>query len=98
MQGFEAFFKCSTRGAKLVYCLEEDVEEVRELAVEQGPTTKVNCTDLGHIRDMKNKCLIVSDEELLRGVDYRLKEEGGSEHDGIDLLVAYSFSNNRAYQ
>ena len=47
---------------------------------------------------MDGSCLIVTDESLMRGVDYRLKEQGSSSKtDGIDLLVAGSFSNRRAY-
>ena len=34
----------------------------------------VDCDDLTKTRDMKGKCLIVTKEELMRGVDYRLKE------------------------
>ena len=47
---------------------------------------------------MDDCCFIVTDEKLMRGVDYRLKETGDdSTTDGIDLLIASSFSNKRNY-
>ena len=48
---------------------------------------------------MRGRCLIVTDEYLMRGIDYRLKEmQAFDGEDGIDLLVACPFSNERAYQ
>ena len=48
---------------------------------------------------MHGYCLIVTDENLMRGIDYRLKEAAKHERDdGIDLLITCSFSNTRAYQ
>ena len=48
---------------------------------------------------MSGRCLIVTDEYLMRGIDYRLKETQALDgKDGIDLLVACPFSNERAYQ
>ena len=68
-------------------------------AEEHGFKVMFNCTDLGRIRSMRGWCLIVTDEYLMRGVDYRLKETQVFDgKDGIDLLVACSFSNERAYQ
>ena len=47
---------------------------------------------------MDDSCLIVTDEKLMRGVDYRLRKQGSEpESDGIDLLICASFSNKRAY-
>ena len=48
---------------------------------------------------MRGRCLVVTEEYLMRGIDYRLKEAQAFEgKDGIDLLVACHFSNERAYQ
>ena len=42
-------------------------------------------------------CLIVTEEDLMRGVDYRIGEKGDTKsNDGIDLLLAAPFSNERA--
>ena len=68
-------------------------------AEEHGFKVMFNCTDLGRIRSMRGWCLIVTDEYLMRGVDYRLQETHMLDgKDGIDLLVACPFSNTRAYQ
>ena len=54
----------------------------------------VDCEDIEAIRHIKsNECLIVSKEELMRGVDYRTLPK----KEGIDLLIARPFSNKRAY-
>lgn len=48
---------------------------------------------------MKGWCIIVSKEWLMRGIDYRIDVDKGtklSPDDGIDLLVAKMFSNERA--
>ena len=43
---------------------------------------------------MNGYCIIVTDDELMRGVDYRLKENQVLEDDdGIDLLIACPFKN-----
>ena len=47
---------------------------------------------------MEGVCLIVTDEELMRGIDYRLKKTEGSKNDGIDLLIMRSFSTKRAVE
>ena len=47
---------------------------------------------------MRGKCLVVTKEWLMRGIDYRLKDLDLSAADGIDLLLAASFSNQRMYQ
>ena len=52
------------------------------------------------IRKMRNVCLVVTDENLLRGIDFRFSTDDdmiASENDGIDLLLARPFSNHRAF-
>ena len=44
---------------------------------------------------MSNACLIVTDPELMRGIDYRAAIGKDTESDGIDLLVARSFNSPR---
>ena len=58
----------------------------------------LNCEDLSSLRSMEGKCLIVTREELMRGVDYRLASTTGRAVDGIDLLVMRSFSSQRAVE
>ena len=50
------------------------------------------------VRSLKNVCVVITIEELMRGIDYRFSTEvPQSETDGIDLLIAKSFSNHRAF-
>ena len=95
----EEFFAVAKRGAKLVFCCAGKVLKVTQQAGDRNYKVIQDCRDLSRIRDMHGHCLIVTDESLMRGVDYRLKEEVLHDAtDGIDLLVACSFSNSRAYQ
>ena len=64
-----------------------------EAAAARGFKVQIDCEDLAVIRAMEGMCLIVTGEELMRGVDYRLKRTEGSKNDGIDLLVMRSFSS-----
>ena len=64
-----------------------------EAAAARGFKVQIDCEDLAVIRAMEGMCLIVTDEELMRGIDYRLKRTEGSKNDGIDLLVMRSFSS-----
>ena len=64
----------------------------------KGLDPVIDCEDLSVIRALERKCLIVTDEELMRGIDYRLKKTEGSKDDGIDLLVMRSFSSKRAVE
>ena len=48
------------------------------------------------VRSMTKTCWVITDEELMRGIDYRVntgEQELQSENNGIDLLLARSFSN-----
>ena len=67
-----------------------------DAAEEKGFLPLVDCDDLSSLRSMEGKCLIVTREELMRGVDYRLASTTGRAVDGIDLLVMRSFSSQRA--
>ena len=64
-----------------------------EAAVARGFKVQIDCEDLAVIRAMEGRCLIVTYEKLMRGIDYRLKRTEGSKNDGIDLLVMRSFSS-----
>ena len=99
MEDIEQFFAAAERGAKLVFCSAGKVLQVTQQARDKKFEVFIDCRDLTRIRDMHGYCLIVTDESLMRGVDYRLKEEVLHDAtDGIDLLVACSFSNSRAYK
>ena len=96
---FDDFFKTARRGAKLIWCTNEMVEAAAALAHKHGLKYEVDCNELARIRDMHGWCLIVTKKNLMRGVDYRLKQTEMFEgEDGIDLLVARPFRNTRAYQ
>ena len=46
------------------------MEELTDMALKNF-TVHVNCTDLAGFRHLTSKdCLIVTDEDLMRGVDY----------------------------
>ena len=97
----EHFFSTSTRGAKLVWCTAGKVLKVTQQARDANLKVIQDCKDLSIIRAMSGYCIIVTNEELMRGVDYRLKETQllqDEDYDGIDLLIACPFSNSRAYQ
>ena len=99
VDSFEAFFEQSNRCAKLVWCTPGKMLLTEEKATEAGFKVFRNCENLDYIRNMRGRCLIVTDEYLMRGIDYRLKETQAFDgKDGIDLLVACPFSNERAYQ
>ena len=92
------FFQIAKHRAKLVFCSAGKVLKVTQQAVDKNFKIIQDCKDLARIRDMHGYCLIVTDESLMRGIDYRLQErEKCMEEDGIDLLVACSFSNTRAF-
>ena len=53
---------------------------------------EVNCTELDKIRNMRGRCLIATESNLMRGVDYRVGEkEAFDEKDGIDLFLGVPF-------
>ncbi len=57
----------------------------------QTKGTEVNCEQLKVIRNLdKDNVLVVTKEELMRGVDYRCTT-------GIDLLIAKEMSSDRAF-
>ena len=88
--------KCKS---KLIFCEDEDFEEIRAL-LPDGFNLMLNITEdeIGVIRRLKDMCVVITDEELMRGIDYRFSTEiPQSETEGIDLLVARSFSSYRAY-
>ena len=53
------------------------MNDVKEVAESKGFNVHIDCEDLAVIRGMQNVCLIISEEELMRGVDYRLKNTEG---------------------
>ena len=99
MKDIEAFFDASERSAKLIWCTPEQEEVVAKLAVSADYKPKVNCTDLDLIRNMYGYCLIVTESDLMRGIDYRTGKTGETKNnDGIDLLIACPFGNQCEFQ
>ena len=76
---------------KLIYVDENQVENLEKLAIEKGLKVITNTEDMNIIRAVGTRCLIVSKEEYMRGVDYRSTY-------GIDLMIAKQLSNKRAYE
>ena len=63
------------RSALIIFTTESAVKDIKEQVESTNAYVPLeDYDDLTKIRDMKGKCLIVTKEELMRGVDYRLKE------------------------
>ena len=66
------------------------------MAVNWGYTVRVNHKEIEDLRNLTaDDCLIVTELELMRGVDYRIKKDGKTT--GIHLLLARDFPHTRAY-
>ena len=95
MPNFAAFFADSKRRSKLIFAKQGDVEVIKGLA-QMDFDVRVNDSAMSTVRNMAGKCLIVTDEGKMRGLDYRLQDSAAHEEkDGIDLLIATSFSTTR---
>ena len=92
------FIENQLRKGCLVFADDTNLECVQQEAKKKFGIVKTNCEDITQIRAMDDCCLIVTDEKLMRGVDYRLKEKGSDPiSDGIDLLITAPFSNKMAH-
>ena len=80
--------------ARLIYCDEASIDYFRKLADDSWfYTCLVNPEDFIELRQLAaNICVIVSDVDKMRGVDYR-----SVDGNGIDLLLATDFPHTRAY-
>ena len=88
---FEEFLTKHPDRAKLIFISNEEVNSYQEQAKQHGLDCIVNCSDLEIIRKLaKHHCLVVTDELLMRGVDYRSKQ-------GIDLFIGRTAMNERSY-
>ena len=76
---------------KLIYVDESQRENLERQAIEKGLEVISNTEDMKIIRAVGTRCLIVSKEKYMRGVDYRSIY-------GIDLMIAKQLSNKRAYE
>ena len=97
----QSFFTDTGSRAKIVYCEPGRERKVADLALE-FPNAKVipdclnldihiNCKEIKTLRALKEQQLfIISDLQLVRGVDYRSVDELG-----IDLLIAYPLPTTR---
>ena len=86
----QAFFNSmQTDRAKLVFANNAQIEQIKKVAEEAGREVHINTEDLAIIRNLSSKhALIVTDEDLIRGVDYRCSK-------GLDLLLCTEPSSNR---
>ena len=72
----------------------DEEDKAVQLAEAYFPKEKieVNCNELDKIRNMHGRCLIVTENHLMRGVDYRVGEQDAyDETDGIDLFLGVPF-------
>ena len=92
VESYENFFRLTTGVAKLVYCDVDQLEAVTAKAKFTQPDAiiKENVKDKSglHENDARS-VIIVTEERLMRGFDYRCTE-------GIALLMARGFSHERA--
>ena len=80
--------------ARLIWCIEDTLAHFSNLATDLGYEVLHNHRDITNLRELTHQfCLIVTDIELMRGVDYHTPEFKS----GIDLLIARDFPNTRAY-
>ena len=95
---WKTFFERTTRGAKLVFGSLNDANRIAQVATDAGFQTKVDSRDFNLIRNMSDWCLIVTEEKLMRGIDYRVRKllASAEKEDGIDLLICAPFNNKRA--
>ena len=80
--------------ARLIWCTEDKQAHFRKLAEDWGYDVLHNHRNIADLRELTQQyCLIITDIELMRGVDYHTPEFKS----GIDLLIARDFPNTRAY-
>ena len=88
----DQFIAKSVSSAKLVYVPDEAIDSYRKAAA--AKITSVNCRELAQLKRLtRNDYLVVTDAELMRGVDYRVAP--GTQ--GISLLIMGAFASTRAY-
>ena len=85
------FLEAGLGRGKLIYVDENQREDLEKLAKAKNINVVSNTDDINIIRAVGTRCLIVSKEEYMRGVDYRSTY-------GIDLMIAKQLSNKRAYE
>ena len=83
--------------AKLIYISAAEIEDFLE-DFGTDATIPYNCEDLEKLRSLtKDSVVIVTKQELMRGVDYRIAEEARKDTDGISLLIHNTFDSKRSY-
>ena len=78
----------------MVHIAKDEEDKAVKLAEEyfSKEEIEVNCTELDKIRNMRGRCLIVTENHLMRGVDYRVGEQEAYDRtDGIDLFLGLPF-------
>ena len=79
--------------AVLIYCHEEDVTRYKELGKQYGFAPATNLSEIEDFRHLgPYDCLIVTDSDLMRGIDY-----SGAPY-GIKLLISRDFPHHRAFE
>ena len=93
----EDFYAMYPSYAKLIYIHDDDLEHFLD-DFGAYPTIEKNCEDLEKLRSLtKDSVVIVTKQELMRGVDYRIAEEARKDTDGISLLIHNTFDSRRSY-
>ena len=89
VSSIEEFIRENAHRAKLIFGLPADEADIRALACD----TKLNETNLAVTKNLsKTSCLLVTEETLMRGIDYR------AEGCGIALLIANALTSDRALE
>ena len=89
----EKFLSSDTKRPKLIYCKDEDKENYFELSKKfrPGRFVQTNCKDWKYLRSLEDETVIITDLELIRGVDYK-----SSDGKGLELLIAHTLPTKRA--
>ena len=77
---FVVFFDNSFSASKLIWC-DDDLKLIRSVSKETESRefkAEIDNYDITVIRSMEGRCLIVTNKELMRGIDYLLKKTEGS--------------------
>ena len=91
---FRQYFNLSLGMARIIYCDHSQLEEVRQLASECSPgiVQKLNPTTREDLHDNdETSLIIVTEERLMRGFDYR------AYYTGFALLIAKELDCYRSY-
>ena len=100
---WEEYWSQRTRSNLIVFCTDDEYTNIHKMVTDRHAfdTVARDCVDKEVYREMHQTCIIVTKEELMRGIDYKrhVEEELDMDtKDGIDLVIAAPLSNSRMVQ